>query len=93
VYEFFFRGMMLFVMMEDFGTEAAVIINILLYVLIHWFNKAERVGSVPMGLILCWVTIHYHSVWPAVYIHVALALSHEFTLFFRYHLLTKKHQL
>jgi len=93
VYEFFFRGVMLFVMIEDFGMEAAVILNILFYVLIHWFNKNERVGAVPMGLILCWVTIHYHSVWPAIFIHVALALSHEFTLFFNYHLLIKKHQL
>jgi membrane protease YdiL (CAAX protease family) len=93
VYEFFFRGVLLFVMMEDFGTEAAVIINILLYVLIHWFNKIERTGAVPMGLVLCLATIYYNSVWPAVFIHVALALSHEFTLFSRYYLFTQKLRL
>lgn len=93
VYEFFFRGVLLFVMMEDFGMEAAVVINIIFYVLIHWFNKTERYASVPMGLILCWVTLHYNSVWPAVFIHVALAWSHEFTLFSRYYLFTQKHRL
>ena len=93
VYEFFFRGMMLFVMMEDFGTAAAIAINIVFYVLIHWFNKTERYGSVLMGLILCGITIYYHSVWPVVCIHAALALGHEFTLFLRYKLFTKNYSI
>src|SRR5574339_72395 len=52
VYEAFFRGVMLFVMIEDFGVPAAVIINLMLYVLLHWFDTKERYGAVVMGIIL-----------------------------------------
>jgi len=90
VYEFFFRGVMLFVMIDDFGMAAAVVINIILYVLIHWFDKKERYGSVPVGLLLCMVSIYYRSVWPAIAIHIALALGHEITLLIKNRSLIKK---
>ena len=90
VYEFFFRGVVLFVMAEDFGFAAAVIINLILYVLMHWYNKEERYGSVLMGIVLCAVSIYYHSVWPAITIHLSLALSHEITLLIKYRSLIKK---
>jgi len=90
VYESFFRGIMLFVMIEDFGLVPAVIVNLILYALLHWFDKKERVGSVPMGIILCSVTIYYHSVWPAIIIHLSLALSHEITLLINNKSFTKK---
>ena len=90
VYEFFFRGMMLFVMMEDFGPAAAVVINLILYTLIHWLDKKERYGAVPMGIILCSVSIYYYSVWPAIIIHLSLALSNEITLLINNKSLIKK---
>jgi len=90
VYESFFRGVVLFVMIEDFGISVAVIINLILYALAHWFDKKERVGSVLMGIILCSVSIHYHSVWPAIIIHLSLALSHEITLLINNKSLIKK---
>jgi membrane protease YdiL (CAAX protease family) len=90
VYEFFFRGMMLFVMIEDLGLVAAVIINLVLYTLVHWFDKKERYGSVFMGIILCSVSVYYHSVWPAIIIHLSLALSNEITLLINNKSLIKK---
>jgi membrane protease YdiL (CAAX protease family) len=90
VYEFFFRGMMLFAMIEDLGLVTAVIINLVLYTLVHWFDKKERYGSVFMGIILCSVSIHYHSVWPAIIIHLSLALSNEITLLVNNKSLIKK---
>lgn len=80
VYEFFFRGVMLFVMIEDIGVIVAVIINLILYMVIHWFDKKERYGSLFMGIILCAVSIYYRSVWPAILIHLSLALSNEISL-------------
>lgn len=77
VYESFFRGVMLFVMIEDLGVITAVIVNLILYVLIHWFDNREKYGSVIMGIILCGASIYYQSVWPAILIHLSLALSHE----------------
>lgn len=79
-YEFFFRGAVLFIMTKDFGIILAVIVNLILYMLVHWFDKRERYGSILMGIILCGVSIYYHSVWPAIIIHLSLALSHEITL-------------
>jgi len=90
VYEFFFRGMMLFIMVEDFGSATAVVINLILYTLIHWFDKKERYGAVPMGIILCSVSMYYYSVWPAIAIHLSLALSHEITLLINNKSLIKK---
>jgi len=88
-YECFFRGVLLFTMMENTGLFMAVFINIILYVAVHWFDKKERIGSVPMGLTLCLVTILSRSVWPAIIIHLSLALGHEITLLVKYHSLIK----
>jgi membrane protease YdiL (CAAX protease family) len=90
VYESFVRGVMLFVMIEDFGISAAITVNLILYALLHWFDKKERVGSVLMGIILCSVSIYYHSVWPAIIIHLSLALSNEITLLVNNKSLIKK---
>jgi membrane protease YdiL (CAAX protease family) len=90
VYEFFFRGVALFIMAEDLGLAIAVIINLILYTLAHWFDKKERYGSVLMGIILCSASIFYHSVWPAIIIHLSLALSHEITLLVNNKSLIKK---
>lgn len=80
-YEWFFRGCILFSCIENFGVLAAIIINLVLYVLIHSFNdKKEMLGSIPFGLILCVFTIWYQSVWPAIVLHLLLSFSHE--LFF-----------
>jgi len=90
VYEFFFRGAILYTMIEDMNVVLAIIINLFLYALVHWFDKQERRGSLIMGIILCSITIHYHSVWPAIIIHLSLALSHEITLLIKYKSLIKK---
>ena len=90
VYELFFRGIMLVVMMEDMGMVIAIIFNLVFYVLVHWFDKQERYGSLIMGIVLCGVTIYYHSIWPAVIIHLSLALGHEVTLLIKNKSLIKK---
>ncbi len=77
-------------MIEDLGVTAAVIINLILYTSVHWFNKKERYGSVPMGIILCSVSMYYYSVWPAIIIHLSLALSNEITLLINNKSLKKK---
>jgi membrane protease YdiL (CAAX protease family) len=90
IYEFFFRGAVLFIMTEDFGIVVAVIVNLVLYAPLHWFDKRERYSSIIMGIILCTVSIYYHSVWPAILIHLSLALGHEITLLTNNRSLIKK---
>jgi membrane protease YdiL (CAAX protease family) len=77
-YEWFFRGCVLFSCIEFFGTIPAIIINLVLYALIHSFNgKKEMYGSLPFGLMLCLFTLWYQSVWPAIFLHLLLSSSHE----------------
>ena len=77
-YEWFFRGCILFSCIDLFGTIPALIINLVLYALIHSFNgKKEMYGSVPFGLMLCLFTMWYQSVWPAILLHLLLSLSYE----------------
>ena len=93
IYEFFFRGAMLFLTVRDFGVAAAITINLILYILAHWYDRKERIGSIITGLIFCFLALHYQSVWPAVIVHVALSLAYETTLLTRYHSSTKKIRL
>ncbi len=80
-YEWFFRGCILFSCIDQFGVPIAIIINLVLYALIHSFNsKKELYGSLPFGLILCVFSIWYQSVWPAVLLHLLLSSSYEFFL-------------
>ncbi len=90
IYEFFFRGILLFVMIEDLGIIAAVITNLILYVSLHWSDKKERYSSILMGSLLCVMNIYYQSVWPAVLIHLSLTLGHEITLLINNKALIKK---
>jgi len=77
-YEFFFRGCILFSCIDSFGLVPAIIINLVLFALIHSFNgKNQMYGSVPLGLMLCLFTIWYQSVWPAIFLHLLLSSSHE----------------
>ena len=84
---------MLFVMADDFGIAIAVIINIVLYVLVHWYDKTERYGSVILGGILCWLSFYYHSVWPAIFVHIGLSLGYEIPLIINNLSLIKKIRL
>jgi len=80
-YEFFFRGVLLFKILIDADEEIAIAFNILLYALLHCFsNRKELIGTIPFGLLLCSVTLFYQSIWPAVIIHLCLALVHEIML-------------
>lgn len=80
-YEIFFRGVLLFSILIEVGEMNAIAVNVLLYMLLHSFsNRKELIGTIPFGLLLCVMTLLYQSIWPAVIIHLCLALGHEITL-------------
>lgn len=93
IYEFFFRGAMLFIMVKDFGITAAVSVNLVLYTLSHWYDERERYGSLITGIVFCTLSLYYQSVWPAVFVHLALSLAYEGTLLANHHSSTKKIRL
>jgi hypothetical protein len=77
-YECFFRGLVLALCIGAFGIFMALAINISLYVIIHVFNgKREIFSCVPFGLLLAGATISFQSVWPAILLHVVLAVVYE----------------
>jgi membrane protease YdiL (CAAX protease family) len=77
-YEFLFRGYLLFSMKTEFGMWNAVVVNVVLYSLVHvpkgW---KEAVGSLPLGFVLCVVCLRAGNIWPAFIAHSCLALSNE----------------
>ena len=77
-YEIMFRGYLLFTCEAEMGRMLAIVVNTSVYTLVHipkgW---KETVGAVPMGIILCWLTLESGNIWIAVFVHIALALSSE----------------
>jgi membrane protease YdiL (CAAX protease family) len=77
-YEFMFRGFLLFSCLEAFGFWPAIIINIIIYAMIHLpKGPRETIGSLFLGLLLCLITIRLGSFWFAFLVHVTMALSNE----------------
>jgi membrane protease YdiL (CAAX protease family) len=53
-YEFFFRGILWFSCFRAYGFWPALVINILLYSLVHLpKGKIMTIGAVPLGIIFC----------------------------------------
>jgi membrane protease YdiL (CAAX protease family) len=77
-YEFFFRGVLLFDIAMMAGITISISINIIMYVILHLFdNRQTIIGAVPFGLLLCWLSWETQSIWPAVVLHLVLALTYE----------------
>jgi len=77
-YEFFFRGVLLFGIAMVAGIITSIIINIILYVVIHLFSERQAmIGAVPFGIVLCMLSWKTQSIWPAVILHLVLALTYE----------------
>jgi len=78
-YEFMFRGLLLFGLIPVIGVWPAIALNIAFYVFAHIpKGLKESIGSIPLGLILCIITIKTGTIWVAFFAHVALALSNQF---------------
>lgn len=73
-YEWFFRGLLLLSLCEWLGTTPGIIINVLLYTLLHAIkrSKPEIIGCIPLGILLCVFTIWWQSIWPAIIFHLQI---------------------
>jgi membrane protease YdiL (CAAX protease family) len=90
-YEFFFRGVLFFSLLEIYGLVTAIVITTLLYVLIHIFDsKQEIVGAIPFGIILCLFSYFTNGIWIAFIIHITLSAVYECSLFKNLTLKTKR---
>ena len=78
-YEFMFRGILLFSCVPVMGIWPSIALNVSVYALVH-IPKGfrESIASIPMGLILCVLTLKTETIWIAYFTHVILALSNEY---------------
>jgi membrane protease YdiL (CAAX protease family) len=77
-YECWFRGFLLQDTITAFGILPALLLNTVLYAVVHLVNDRKEVwGCIPFGLLLCGLCLWQGAVWPAVLIHVTLTLSYE----------------
>jgi membrane protease YdiL (CAAX protease family) len=77
-YEMMFRGFLLFAFYKAFGSITAVTVNVILYALVHIpKGNKEILGSIPFGIILCWITLDTGSFVAAFVLHGIMAVSNE----------------
>lgn len=79
-YEFLFRGILLFPLVETLGVWPAIAINIALYSATHIPKGLhETIGAAPLGLVLCILTLLSGTIWIAFLVHVVMAWTNCFT--------------
>lgn len=79
-YEFLFRGVLLFPLVDSIGVWPAIAVNIALYSATHIpKGRDETIGAIPLGLVLCLLTLASGTIWIAFVVHVAMAWTNSFT--------------
>lgn len=77
-YEFLFRGFLLTASLAVMTTWQAITLNCLLYALAHLYKgRLETLGAIPVGILLCYLTLLTGNIWCAVVIHSVMALSND----------------
>lgn len=78
-YETLFRGILLFPVADNLGIWPAVTINTALYSATHIPKGInEAVGAIPLGIVLCLLTLGTGTIWIAFFVHLFMALTNCF---------------
>lgn len=73
-YEFMFRGFLFFSFLR-YGFWAAALVNVLLYSAVHvWKGVFEALGTIPLGLLFCYITYKAGTILPAFLLHYTMAV-------------------
>ena len=79
-YEFLFRGILLIPLVDTLGMWPAIAINIALYSATHIPKGLdETIGAIPLGFVLCLLTLASGTIWIAFIVHVAMAWTNSLT--------------
>lgn len=77
-YEFGLRGFLFFSSIYAYGLWPALIINSVIYSLIHIFKgPGEAFGAFFLGILFCLITYYTNSFWIAFIIHAAMAIIND----------------
>lgn len=82
-YEFFFRGILLFMFLKSNNIFTAITFSTILYVFIHVFDsKKEFLGAIPFGVTLSIFAYISGSIWYVFIMHLALSAVYEISVFY-----------
>lgn len=77
-YEFLFRGFVLHASLGLLEPGPAIVLNCALYAFAHFYKgPGETFGAIPVGILLCYITLITGNIWSAVILHSIMALSNE----------------
>lgn len=77
-YEFLFRGFVLFASLDIMNPVPAIALNTTIYAFAHFYKgPGETFGSIPAGILFCYLTLLTGNIWTAVILHAVMALSNE----------------
>jgi membrane protease YdiL (CAAX protease family) len=77
-YEFLFRGFVLHASLELMEPVPAIALNCAIYAFAHFYKgPGEAFGAIPVGILLCYLTLITGNIWCAVVLHSVMALSNE----------------
>ncbi|MBK9284897.1 MAG: CPBP family intramembrane metalloprotease [Sphingobacteriaceae bacterium] len=84
-YELLFRGTLLFPLVDALGVWPAIAVNIGMYSATHIPKGLdETLGAIPLGLVLCLLTLYSGTIWIAFFVHLFMAITNCLTAF-KYH--------
>ena len=79
-YEFLFRGILLFPLVDALGVWPAVAINTAMYSATHIPKGLdETIGAAFLGVVLCLITLMTGTLWVAIVVHITMALTNSFS--------------
>lgn len=79
-YELLFRGVLLMPVADALGVWPAISINVAFYSATHVPKGLEEtIGAIPLGLILCIITLATGTIWTAFLVHLIMAVTNCLT--------------
>ncbi len=73
-YEFFFRGLLLYPLVDAFGIWPAILVNVVMYAGLHVPKGLdEAIGAIPLSVVLCLLGVLTGTFWISYIVHVAMA--------------------
>jgi membrane protease YdiL (CAAX protease family) len=83
-YEWLLRGELLPELVSLTGVWLGIAVNTIIYSLVHTVKgRREMIASIPVGIILCTITLYTHSFLAAFIFHGVFALTYEYVLLYR----------
>ena len=79
-YEFLFRGILFFPLVSSLGVWPSIFVNTALYSATHIPKGLdETLGAIPLGVVLCVLTLYSGTIWIAFFVHLAMAWTNNLT--------------